>query len=113
MMHRGDDDFVPEEAMDYDEIFRRGGQNSGDENFALFKCPSCNRVYLLEYEVDTVYLDATDLTKRVPVNGQTFTCTGCGKLVPRGAWAGPWAKARFRVTWGQLKASDWAWAAKP
>jgi hypothetical protein len=50
-------DFVPEGAIDYGEVFRRGGHNFGDEDFALFKCPSCGRIYLLEYEVDTVYLD--------------------------------------------------------
>ena len=55
-------DFVPEEELDYDEIYRRGGHNCGDENFALFRCPSCDRVYMMEYEVDTVYVDGRDLT---------------------------------------------------
>jgi hypothetical protein len=52
-------DLVPEDAINYDEVFRRGGHNVGDEDFALFKCPNCGRIYLLEYEVDTVYLDPT------------------------------------------------------
>jgi hypothetical protein len=38
-----------------------GGANHGDEDFAFFRCPHCRRVYLLEYEVDTVYLDPADL----------------------------------------------------
>jgi hypothetical protein len=42
---------VPETALDYEEIFARGGRNPGDEDFALFKCPSCGQVYLLDYEV--------------------------------------------------------------
>ena len=43
---------VPEEALDYDEILRRGGANDGDEDFALCKCPHCGRMYLIEYEFD-------------------------------------------------------------
>ena len=107
-----DDDFVPEEAVDYDEIFRRGGRNHGDEDFAFFKCPLCDKVYLLEYEVDTVYLDGRDLSKRAPVNSGSFTCVGCGKLVPEGGWAGPKVTSRFQVTWREFEASDWAWAAR-
>jgi hypothetical protein len=107
-----DCDVVPEDAVDYDEIFRRGGRNCGDEDFALFKCPVCGTIYLLEYEVDTVYLDARDLAKRVPVSSQSFTCVGCGTMVPRGRWGGPKADDRFRVTWGELAASEWVWAAR-
>jgi hypothetical protein len=60
-------DLVPENAIDYDEVFRRGGRNLGDEDFALFKCPACGRIYLLEYEVDTAYLDPDDLSVRASV----------------------------------------------
>ena len=109
-----DTDFVPEEAIDYDEILRRGGQNWGDEDFALFKCPLCGHVYLLEYEVDTVYLDARDLSKRVEVKlpERSFTCLQCAKTVPHGGWAGPKVSAQFRVTWRELANSEWAWAAR-
>ena len=105
-------DFVPEEALDYDEIYRRGGQNCGDEDFALFKCPFCDRVYMMEYEVDTVYLDGWDLTKRCPVFNSSFDCLGCGRRIPHDrAWVGPRAAAEFQVTWAQLARSDWAWSA--
>ena len=107
-----DDDFVPEEAVDYDEVFRRGGRNDGDEDFAFFKCPACGTVYLFEYEVDTVYLNGRDLTERAPVSSESFTCAGCRNIVPRGGWAGPKTEKRFRVTWRELAASDWAWAAQ-
>jgi hypothetical protein len=73
---------VPETAIDYDEVFRRGGRNHGDEDFALMKCPVCRHVYLFEYEVDTIYLDGKDLSRRVPVFGETFSCVSCGNLVP-------------------------------
>ncbi|MFO0952958.1 MAG: hypothetical protein U0835_17760 [Isosphaeraceae bacterium] len=106
-------ELVPEAAVDYDEVFRRGGRNLGDEDFALFKCPSCGRIYLLEYEVDTVYLDPNDLSRRVPVYNASFACVACGREVPDDApWAGPKASPRFGVTWAEFEASEWAWAAR-
>jgi len=107
--------FVPETAIDHDAVIRRGGRNLGDEDFALFKCPGCRAVYLLEYEVDTVYLDGTDLSKRFDAtdSAQEFVCLGCNTAVPNGAWAGPKADDTFRVTWQELKASSWAWVATP
>lgn len=106
-----EDEPVPESAVDYQAIFARGGRNFGDEDFALFKCPLCGQIYLLEYEVDTVYLEAGDLSKRVPVHRESFPCVRCGKVVPKGRWAGPRASAQFRVTWRELAASEWAWVA--
>jgi hypothetical protein len=107
-------DFVPEEAIDYDAIFRRGGQNYGDEGFALFRCPSCAYIYLLEYEVDTVYLDPNDLSRRVDVVSGSFDCVRCGQEVPGGVslWVGSNASPRFGVTWEELEASPWSWAAR-
>jgi hypothetical protein len=105
-------DFVPEDAIDYGEVFRRGGSNHGDEDFALFKCPGCAQIYLLEYEVDTAYLDANDLTTRVAVFDDSFECIRCGNAVPDDEpWAGPRASPRFLVTWDELSRSDWAWIA--
>jgi hypothetical protein len=106
-------EFVPETAIDYDEIFRRGGQNGGDEDFALFKCPACAQVYLLEYEIDTVYLDGRDLSVRVSVVDDPFNCTRCGSDVSNvELWAGLKAPSRFLVTWDELRRSDWAWAVR-
>jgi hypothetical protein len=103
-------DFVPEGEIDYDAVYRRGGHNCGDEDFALFQCPYCNRVYMLEYEVDTVYLDERDLTKRCQVFDSSFDCVGCGQHIPDDRpWIGPRAGAEFQVTWEQLARSDWAW----
>ena len=111
-MSRPADSLVPEEAIDYDEVFRRGGRNLGDEDFALFKCPNCGRIYLLEYEVDTVYLDPTDLSRRLPVDPESFDCVSCGLRVPDDEpWTGPGASPRFGVTWGELIQSDWRWVA--
>ena len=92
------DELVPEDAIDYAEVFRRGGHNLGDEDFALFKCPNCGRVYLMEYEVDTVYLDPNDLSRRLPVHSDTFDCVACGRRVPDDEpWVGTKASPRFGV----------------
>jgi hypothetical protein len=106
-------DLVPESAIDYDEIFRRGGRNHGDEDFALFKCPSCGRIYLLEYEVDTAYLDPDDLSRCANVVECSFDCVRCGRRIPEGEpWIGREAHPRFAVTWAELEASRWSWVAR-
>jgi len=105
-------DAVPEKDLDYHEIMRRGGANCGDEDFALCKCPHCDRVYLMEYEVDTLYLDAEDLSKRASVCDWPiiFDCVGCGGRFPEtGAWIGPKAPPAMQLTWQLLKASPWRW----
>ncbi len=108
------DDYVPETALNYDDIFGRGGRNCGDEDFALFKCPNCCHVYLMEYEVDTVYLDPHDLSRRVQVFSESFACESCGQILPiNEPWVGPKAHCRFQVTWAELEASDWRWATYP
>lgn len=107
--------FVPETAIDYTAILERGGANFGDEDFAFFKCPNCSFVYLLEYEVDTVYLNGNDLTQRQDVtdSSQSFVCVSCERTFPPGAWAGPKAEDKFLVTWRELQSSPWNWAARP
>ncbi|MCL2310517.1 MAG: hypothetical protein FWC42_09690 [Proteobacteria bacterium] len=104
--------YVPETAIDHDAIFRRGGENCGDEDFALFKCPTCGHIYLMDYEVDTVYLDGADLSKRGDLN-VSFFCVSCKKEMPPGPCVGTRAKEEFMVTWQELKTSPWSWAAKP
>jgi hypothetical protein len=107
--------YVPETAINYDAVFQRGGRNLGDEDFSLFKCPNCGRIYLLEYEVDTVYVDGNDLAKRQDVTdpSQSFCCVACQQPMPKGPWVGPKAKEQFLVTWPELKQSAWSWIATP
>lgn len=105
------DELVPESAINYNEVYSRGGANHGDEDFAFFLCPHCRRVYLLEYEVDTVYLDPTDLSARVPVYNEGFTCVGCGRIVlGNEPWIGEGARPEFGATWADLRGSGWEWA---
>jgi hypothetical protein len=105
-------DEVPEEALDYEEIFRRGGANCGDEDFALCKCPHCGRVFLIDYEVDTLYFDPANLDRRLGINigVSGFNCEECGGAFPTGvAWVGEKAPQSMRVTWRELAASPWHW----
>jgi hypothetical protein len=107
------DELVPESVIDYAEVYRRGGANHGDEDFALFRCPHCRRVYLLEYEVDTVYLDPADLSVRVPVYNEGFTCVGCNRVVPGNEpWIGEGVRPEFGATWSDLVGSGWEWAVR-
>jgi hypothetical protein len=104
------DPFVPEHAIDYDEVFSRGGRNFGDEDFAVFRCPGCGKVYLIDHEVDIVFTNGRDLTARVPISDPGFACVACGSAMPEHPLGRRMAE-RTRVTWDQLRDSDWAWAA--
>lgn len=107
-------EFVPESAIDYGEVFRRGGQNLGDEDFALFKCPSCGRIYLIDYEVDTIYLEADDLSKRSDAPLGQLRCVECGYEFRREEpIIGPKADPKFCVKWSELTASPWSWIVRP
>ena len=107
------DERVPEEAIDYARVLERGGANHGDEDFAFFRCPHCHHVYLLEYEVETVYLDPYDLSRRVDVYNDGFACVTCGQEVDGGEpWIGPDADRAYGVTWADLAASGWKWAVR-
>lgn len=92
-------------------ILQAGGSNFGNEEFCLFGCPNCKFVYLLELEVDTVYLDGSDLTKRFnPIDKIRFKCVNCDfKFVRNGAWVGAKAPDVMKVTFEQLRKSEWAW----
>ena len=54
-------------------MLQGGGRNCGDEDFAVFGCPYCHNVYLMEYEVDTVFIDAHDW-RREESGGNWYYC---------------------------------------
>jgi hypothetical protein len=101
------DEFVPDYAIDVEEVYRRGGRNFGDEDFTLFKCPNCRQVYLLDRAADVAYVNPKDVGARVPAARVRQKCLGCGS--PR--TEGPAAAEAERVTWDQLRATRWAWVA--
>lgn len=112
-------DFVEETDVDYHKILSRGGANGGNEDYALFRCPACGRIYLIDYEVDTVFLDADDLARRVSIPGEddSFPCANCGRrLDSQSIWEALRIEEDtedWRVTWGSIQSSPWAWAVKP
>jgi len=115
--HMGD--FVKETDINYYEIWKRGGANGGDEDYALFRCPKCRTTYLIDYEVDTVFLDADDLARRVSISGSgdSFPCVSCGRpLASHSIWKVLRVEddtADWRVTWDSIRSSPWAWAVEP
>ncbi len=105
-------DAVPEQALDCGEIRRRGGYNGGGEDFALFKCPHCGQVYLREYQADTIFLDAGDLSWRLGSfdHAQAFDGAACAAPLPSNRpWIGPRALPAMQVSWSELAASPWRW----
>src|SRR5882757_9587436 len=107
-------DLVPETAIDYAEVYRRGGHNLGDEDCALFKCPACGQIYLIDYEVDTIYIDGDDLSRRMDANTDELNCVKCGyQFLANEPIVGPKADLKFAATWPDLKNSRWAWIAHP
>ena len=104
-------EIVPDSAIDHAEVLRRGGANAGDEDFVVVACPKCRVIYLLDAEVDTIYLDAADLQRRIPVmiGLASFACVHCLATFPAAPWLGPNAPPGMRVTWADLEASSWLW----
>ncbi len=100
-----------EQKLDYSAIFKAGGANHGNENFFLFCCPNCSHVYLFESEVDTVYVDGTDLNMRFyPSKENRFVCVACEfKFARNGIWVGARAPENMVVFEKQLSESDWYW----
>ena len=103
--------FVPNYAIDTEEIFSRGGRNFGDEDFSLFKCPNCWQVYLIDQSADVVYVNPKDVNARVPAERLTARCVGCDSPITEAPLTGDAAPEAVRVTWDQLRATKWAWVA--
>lgn len=102
---------VPESAYDYAEIIRRGGANGGDEDFILIKCPHCGELHLHDMEIDTVFPDPDDLSRRQAVDlsyPDSFRCVGCAQPFPGDAGDPIWD-----VTWDDVVRSRWAWVIRP
>jgi hypothetical protein len=77
-------ELVPESAYDYAEIIRRGGENGFDEDFMLVKCLHCGELYLYDAEIDTVFTDPADLSRREVTGGSAdlIQCGSCGRPIP-------------------------------
>lgn len=98
---------VPKNAIDVEEILRRGGLGyGGNEEYELMKCPACNFIYLYENEADTIFPDPNNLTECYSPNwADPINCTGCNKQLPQ-----PWLVGdQMNVTWDEMRNSGWSW----
>lgn len=100
-----------EERIDYGAVMAWiSGHTLGDENFAVFGCPRCPKVLLIEYEVGFVFPDATSPAKRTTVDD--LECPECGNDHFPGRLIGPRAAVEYVVSVERLRASEWAWIEK-
>lgn len=103
--------YVNETDIDDGKIIRALGLASyGDEDFAVFKCPECHRIYLIDYEVESIFIDPDNI--QAIRSGGGFTCESCGYRFDRRIIIGDKADDQFRVTIQALKTSEWCWILK-
>jgi len=103
-------EFVEEDELNFALIMEKGFHNLGDEDFAVFKCPVCKRIYLIEYECDTIFSDPNDPSVCLAILSTCpfFSCLSCEYPFREGI-IGPKADNRYRVTKDELLASNWSW----
>jgi ribosomal protein S27E len=112
------DRLITEKDIDYKSIMLHGGANEGNEDFAFIQCPSCGHIYLIESEVDTIYLDSNNLSVRKGFysGGDVVHCVNCGnKLTAVEIWAAirkDIGTELWQVSWKKFMLSPWNWAAK-
>jgi len=105
--------YISEEDLDSEKILQRleeAGLLQGDEDFEVFKCPSCHKIFLINHEWDDIFLDANDLTKSTGYN--FLYCPNCRYIMHNKIIIGKKADNDFRVTRKQLQASAWHWILK-
>jgi hypothetical protein len=109
------DPYVRGDDLAYDAIVRRGGVTNGLEDFAVIACPVCSDVYLVDVRTRLMYVDATDLARRLPLTETAIECLECGGRMPVPdivrALRGEPSHVTWRVGWKTFRASHWAWAA--
>ena len=102
-------EFVQDDDLDDALILERGFQTQGDEDFAVFHCPICNRIYQVEYEGDTLFSDPGDPSVGKSIDC-SFSCLSCGhRFSSDEPIIGPKASDRYKVTRHELLASAWSW----
>ena len=101
--------FVHEDELNQKKIIDKiASSNYGDEDFDLFKCPTCQHIYLIDYEGFGIFTNPFDLSK--VLNGYQFKCVTCGyHFVEDQPIIGPKANDKFRVSHFELRKSDWNW----
>lgn len=91
------------------------GDGYDQEEFWGMRCPDCRKVYVVEYEYDSVLTDASDPKKSIS-SFDGFMCVACGYRLEKKKEALPWIGSRaapaYRVSREDFAASEWAWALK-
>ncbi|MDD2047197.1 hypothetical protein [Pseudomonas putida] len=85
-------------------------ESYGDEDFDIFNCPICKKIYLIDYEVDSIFLDPENLSEIF--NGDVFLCSFCGFDFTGEVIIGAAADEKYKVTLEHLMQSDWKWILK-
>ena len=96
--------------LDQEEIGRRGFRNCGDEDWDFFRCPHCQKVFLVDGEADGLWADPSNPDDIQSIPGDRV-CTACGEQLPI-ALCGPNAPSALRVTPEMLRRTGWGWALK-
>jgi hypothetical protein len=107
-------EYVTRRQVNYHAIVAKGGEQCRYGNFAFIRCPSCGTVYLVDYEVDDLYIDPTNLAHRISFVsvGDLVPCQRCPyQLLADDLWSvqKPGYEA-WLVPWDVMRASPWAWA---
>lgn len=97
--------------IDHFKIFESADYESyGDEDFDVFNCPACKKIYLIDCEVDAIFLNPKNLSEIF--NGDVFLCSCCGFDFTGEVIVGGAAKEKYKVTLECLMQSDWKWILK-
>lgn len=98
--------YVTEDDINESKILSEIGEDAyGDEDFDLFKCPNCKKIYFMDYEIETLYYNPFDLRENIGCNG--LICLDCGYNFEGKLIMGKNAECLFKVTKKELINSGW------
>lgn len=104
--------FVAEYDLNQELIIEKMGLPLDNEYFYTFKCPSCQTIFLLEYEFGNIFWKPSDLTIFAP-DHRPFYCPHCQYDFSNQTIIGERADEKYRVTFDELNQSDWQWVLNP
>jgi len=90
------------EPIDYDYASAMKGKY-----FYLFKCPQCDKIFLVDDETGIIYYDADFLSENI-FSDHFDQCMDCGYVFV-GFFYGEKARPLFVPNLKQIKCSPWSW----
>lgn len=95
--------------FNYDELRKKIGKKyTGYEDFDFFKCPNCGTIYLIDTEIDAIYVNPENLN--LISYDSKFTCIKCGYDFAEQIIVGPKSSSKFKVDEAEIEVSKWNWA---